>query len=288
MHVLIQATTLSICLAFCTTVSSAVVPGLSKRVYGGAEVSGNTAPFLARLFFRTANGAYMNCGGAILSKNHIVTAAHCAFDQNNKVFSPNNTIVGYGSNDITKQIKVKALEIAVHPKATIDEDDTKTHDDIAIIKVPDIPLNEVTQTIPIYNYTINPGNEITAFGWGKTVPNDTASIAFKLKTTKLQVGSEKECHTFNPNFKSSNGPDICTLTRHTPDTTVCKGDSGTGAVIKSTNGYKLVGVISRGNSFPGLFCGRLDGYNFFSNLHHHLDFISTVTGLPVSYLTRSS
>ncbi|KAJ2458386.1 hypothetical protein GGI02_006013, partial [Coemansia sp. RSA 2322] len=66
------------------------------------------------------------------------------------------------------------------------------------------------------------------------------------------------------------------------------GDSGTGVVIVSDNKVYLAGLDSEGgrvNNDPT--CGTADGYTLFTHVYNQLAFISTYTGYPLEYLTRS-
>ena len=53
----------------------------SKRVYGGKKPTHGSMPWLVSIIFGPKNDNQHRCGGAIIGKNFVVTAAHCTKGQ---------------------------------------------------------------------------------------------------------------------------------------------------------------------------------------------------------------
>ncbi|KAJ1957225.1 hypothetical protein GGI12_005084 [Dipsacomyces acuminosporus] len=269
-------------------IQASIVPDINKRIIGGFELSGHDAPFAAKIFFDLGNGTARNCGGSIISKNHILTAAHCVYYDEETLFAPEQTIIGYGDDNVKRQTKVKAIELTPHPYYTTNTADEIYLNDIAIITVPDIELDENTRTISIYTGKLSSGNEVVALGWGATSEKKNATLPLQLKGALLQVGDLAGCQKIYPSYTSSNGPKICVLNKYHPESSTCKGDSGTAVIVRSTNGYYLAGLDSQGGKlFKDSKCGFPGGFTLFTRADYQLDFVVSATGLPLRYLTRT-
>ncbi|KAJ1935931.1 hypothetical protein FBU59_005223 [Linderina macrospora] len=280
---------LTLSLTAALTASAAPTADLTKRIIGGYLLGSHGAPYAVKISI-SLNGQDLSCGGSILSKTHIITAAHCVVDDaGTSVLPPQHFTIGYGDSSIPKQKTVKATKVTMHPGY---RQQKVNANDLAIIEVPEMqlleqPKNSAARAISIFNGSIDEGQMLVAMGWGSTkTDNDPESLSDELKAALVHVGDQKSCKKFYPDYISSNGSKVCALNKYSPGNSTCKGDSGSAVVIKGKGGYYLAGLVSQGGRAVNSNCGTADGYSLFTRISHHLDFISSVTGLDNSTLTK--
>ncbi|KAJ1955693.1 Chymotrypsinogen B [Linderina pennispora] len=131
------------------------------------------------------------CGSTIISKNFVVTAGHCIVDDvTNQINTPENIYIGYGSSEYKKQTLVQATKLFLHPQYDI----SRFKNDIAIIQVPDLPVDGVNaSTVPLYKGGLYPGMETTAIGWGLTNYTNITSQSPGIKEAVVRIGNTKLC-----------------------------------------------------------------------------------------------
>ncbi|KAJ2891337.1 hypothetical protein GGI21_005885 [Coemansia aciculifera] len=258
---------------------------MDKRIIGGFNLPGNTAPYAVHLTFTSGDSSFV-CGGTIISPTHIATAAHCVFDENNNLYSLTGTKIGYGDDSISKQSFTNPTKITPHPDYVPAVIGAHGQNDIAILEVAGFDFGSDAVAILVYNGAIPAGQQLIALGWGNTVSNnDPNSQPDVLKAADVFVGDVEGCKTFDPEYESSDGPLICTLNKYDPGNATCKGDSGTGVVIVVDNKSYFAGMVSEGGRLKDPTCGTADGYSLFTHVAAQLDFISSVTGLTSEYFT---
>ncbi|KAJ1883270.1 hypothetical protein LPJ57_000283 [Coemansia sp. RSA 486] len=241
------------------------------------------ASYIVHLTFQGPTVPYV-CGGTIISPTTIVTAAHCVYNIDGEAYPMQNITVGYGSSKRSEQQTTTPIEVVVHPKysAIFGLNGPQTND-IAIINIPELAMDETTSSIRIYNRLLEPGNEALALGWGSDrVDHAMDPQPDNLKGVVVAIGDKDSCYEQDASYVSPNGDEICTLNSYHPGNASCKGDSGTGLVIKYGDYYYLAGLTSEGNSPGGNFCGIKGGVVMYTNVRSHLDFVSWASGIDGS------
>jgi len=243
----------------CAPVSS------SNRIVGGKEVNPKgKLPY--QVLFRPCNseGRCGVCGGTIVNKRFVITAAHCY----NSMFTKMEVIVGEhnecdGVNEGGKLIKVK--KITLHP----DYNSRTIDNDIAVLELAeDLTFTKKIKPacLPSSETKDYSGIASTVSGWGGTIgwrPNDQQpqqprQCTLKETIVKLLKGSDPMCSKYLKT--SSSKIKLCAFAK---DTDACQGDSGGPLTVPENGKYTLVGVVSYGSgcasSTPGVYV-RVQGF----------------------------
>merc|ERR1712126_753897 len=244
----------------CAPVSS------SNRIVGGKEVNPKgKLPY--QVLFRPCNseGRCGLCGGTIVNKRFVITAAHCY----NSMFTKMEVIVGEhnecdGVNEGGKLIKVRKM--TMHP----DYNSRTIDNDIAVLELAkDLTFTKKIKPacLPSSETKDYSGSASTVSGWGGTIgygPNDQQpqqprQCTLKETIVKLLKGSDPMCSKYLKT--SSSKIKLCAFAK---DTDACQGDSGGPLTVPENGKYTLVGVVSYGSgcassSTPGVYV-RVQGF----------------------------
>ncbi|KAM6221070.1 LOW QUALITY PROTEIN: serine protease 55 [Rhynchocyon petersi] len=219
-----------------------------SRIIQGVEAGVGEFPWLVSI----QAGSEHFCGGAILNKWWILTAAHCLQFE---AISPVELNIVMGTNDLTsphKEIK-QADKIVLHrnfKKTTMDND-------VALLMVTS-PITFTDKILPIClpRHPIpSTWNQCWVAGWGKTKTGDRASMTPTLMKAPMVITDWEECSKM---FTKLTQNMLCAGFKN-ESYDACQGDSGGPLVCTPGPGKKWyqVGIISWGRScgknFPGIY-----------------------------------
>ncbi|XP_031332996.1 phenoloxidase-activating factor 3-like isoform X2 [Photinus pyralis] len=247
---------------------------LNSKVIGGKSTDLDEFPWAALIQYQWKSVYSTNCGGTLISRRYVVTAAHCVDRAAIRtVGNIANVILGeYDTRNETDcvhfhgrqwcadpRLVVPVQEIIIHPHwnqkppATVDGD-------IALVRLAyDVRFTDYIQPIclPAASTLFQDGTQLFVTGWGQTETDDASFV--KLKTL-LPVANKAECvRKYKQDKRLSVGDGmICVGGEAGRDS--CSGDSGGPLMYPSIKlgvpTWYLTGVVSFGPNQP---CG-IKGY----------------------------
>jgi len=243
------------------------------RIFGGSQTDDKEYPWMARVGD--------DCGGALISDQWVVTAAHCVthqtwFDE----FEVVNKRVELGQHDLSSIAMIKKVEkVIVHDQ--YGEGFPFIFNDIALLKLEDpVDFNKFPNIRPIClpsnENEIYAGSRAIVAGWGATGENEGQSRV--LLEATVAVLSNEECEgLFSRGYHDSI---ICAKTTgNKEDNSLqghCHGDSGGPLITRSPGqtSYTLIGVVSK---TKGGICMSEDHPGGFAEITHFLGWIRSHT-----------
>ena len=220
------------------------------RIIGGYEAKPNLHSYAVSLFDKVGHF----CGGSLITRNCILTAAHCQGGRYS---------VALGRHDLrtNEGQEIRMKKELPHPN--YDEFTTDFDFMLVFLRSP-ATLNGKVSLVKLNDDPSVPyvGESVTPMGWGDIDRRDDVSkLSDKLMKVQVNVISRRECDdssgTIDGYHDSYNGQITQNmLCASSPRKDSCQGDSG--GPLVTTYGEKQVGVVSWGigcasEHFPGVY-----------------------------------
>jgi len=225
------------------------------RIVGGTLDTPGQFPFMVRLLIGPRNDKGF-CGGSIIDRYHVATAAHCFGDDS---AFPLTISVRYGAVNKDNFKRVRAISYIIHPEYN----DETSLNDIALIRLVK-PLNFSSVVQPLVFATSPPedGTTIYGAGWGDTSSGGDLSDNL-LWTDFLYLDFQRCIDQFGATDLQEESQ-VCAGGVDNHDT--CQGDSGgpifTASNINDPTTMRHLGIVSYGEGCGGLpaIYTRVPGY----------------------------
>lgn len=203
------------------------------KIVGGVEASHGEFPFIVSL---QSNYGHF-CGGSLIKKNWVLTAAHCVGNKVDKV------VIGmHDRKNTTNTESIKVKRVIAHPNYNSETTDY----DFALLELAEdsryepIELNTEEIEIPLNSST---PILATVAGWGATKEN-SYSLPNLLQKVDVPLVPHDVC---NKSYKGSVTERMICAGYDKGGKDSCQGDSGGPLLAQADNNQRyLIGVVSWG------------------------------------------
>ncbi|EZA56207.1 hypothetical protein DMN91_001178 [Ooceraea biroi] len=216
---------------------------LRPRIIGGEPTTIDKHPHQVSIHY---NGKLM-CGGSIISKQWILTAAHCVYGGRLQLFKVRIASSYHDEGGVL----IESID-SIIPHEWYDDD---TYDyDVALIKLTkplSLDRNTKIITLATPSTSVKPGSTTVVTGWGKTSVNGASSKV--LRVLMVPIIDQEVCRKIYARHRIVTANMLCAgYITGAKDT--CQGDSGGPLVY---NGVQI-GIVSWGAQcasvgYPGVY-----------------------------------
>lgn len=214
-------------------------------IHRGGDFNRGKWPWMAALLLKVNSEQRFFCGGVLISKTKVLTAAHCIQDKQRERTKTRDIFVLLGAHDLNNRhtpgsYLAAPSDIIIHPDWS---PFTEKYDaDIAVMIIEDeVPFNKFIKPICMASSDM----EVTegyVTGWGKS-EDETKNHENIPKELKLPIWKNEDCYRESIEFAAiSSKRTICAGNRD--GSGVCNGDSGGGMYIESNGVFFIRGIIS--------------------------------------------
>jgi trypsin len=241
------------------------------KITGGTNTDISEFPW--QIYLEAGN---YTCGGSIIARNWIITAAHCTKGDFNETIPASEMVVTVGANNprISTQGKDYLVsEVIVHELF----DGNTLENDIALLRLTEsinftnaAPIKLVSANDAVAGFT-DPGvlSWITGYGLTRVRP---ATYPSALQKVQLPIITNTQASTVWDKIPATD----LMAGYENGNKDACIGDSGGPLVVPVSNGYKLAGLVSWGSS-------NCNTYGAYTRVSLFESWITEKTGIEITF-----
>lgn len=240
-------------------------PVTENRIIGGREAFENGHPWQVEIVNKS--GSHL-CGGSLITRRHILTAAHCLHDEDFDVVRDPSlvaVVLGTHNSDSKKGLKISITKAEAYRGITWKE--LQKGADAAILTLKK-RVQFTQQVVPVCMPTLMDDEtyedeQATITGWGSVRQDIKYEIEDRrkkrsidrmseettgLREAQVKLISNKKCKEMveveELDGRLHVGPmQLCT---YNPDADACQGDSGGPITLQESGHSTQVGIVSKG------------------------------------------
>lgn len=241
------------------------------KITGGSDTDISQFPWQIYL---VAEG--YKCGGSIISSEWIITAAHCAKDNDNETIRASEMVVTVGTNNPrnpSEGRRYNVSEVIVHENF----DPVTFNYDIALLKLseainyPNAEPIKLVSSQDVIDGATDPGVMTWLTGYGITTVSPPV-YPTTLQKVQLPIVTNSQASVVWKNI-----PETDMMAGYlNGGRDACLGDSGGPLVVPVSDEYKLAGLVSWGSS-------ECDTYGAYTRLSLFESWITAKTGIEITF-----
>ncbi|XP_068619908.1 proclotting enzyme [Battus philenor] len=230
------------------------------RIVGGTEAKSGAWPWMAAIYLHGSKRREFWCGGTLVDKRHVLTAAHCTRDSKQRPFPARQFSVRLGDVDLgrddepSRPVTLRVTAVKAHEQFSR----VGFYNDIAVLVLAE-NVQKSKYVIPIclphgeLSRQLFDGSVATVVGWGTTRYGGTESS--RQLEARLPVWRNEDCD--RAYFQPITDTFLCAgYARGGVD--ACQGDSGGPLMLQANGRWTQIGVVSFGNKcgepgYPGVY-----------------------------------
>ncbi|XP_050679532.1 proclotting enzyme-like isoform X2 [Leptidea sinapis] len=239
------------------------------RIVGGTESKPGSWPWMAAIYLHGAKRREFWCGGTLIGRKHVLTAAHCTRDSKQRPFPPRQFSVRLGDVDLSREdepsrpVTLRVTAVRAHEQFSR----VGFYNDIAVLMLAE-NVQKSKYVIPIclphgMSYNQFEGSAATVVGWGTTRYGGGESS--RQLEARLPVWRNDDCD--RAYFQPITDSFLCAgYARGGVD--ACQGDSGGPLMLLVQGRWTQIGVVSFGNK-----CGEPGYPGVYTRVTHYLNWL---------------
>ncbi|XP_066592848.1 serine protease gd-like [Prorops nasuta] len=254
------------------------VTGVNPLIAKGDKTHPGQWPWLAAMFIVKINFEFQ-CAGNLLTKSHLITAAHCLKLANGIDVPASAMLISLGryrlrdwreKGSVNREVRTYYFHPDYKHRGSADSD-------LAIIVLREsVEFSRMIQPLCLWNGSpdLQPvvGKSGYVVGWGRDEFGNPYLSEPRMST--IPIVSQEDCLWSNTDFVAfTSNRTFCAGMRD--GSGPCNGDSGSGLVIKqpSTGRFHLRGIVSRSLLDKDTMSCDLSQYVVYSDAAKHMDWI---------------